>query len=435
MLLVSALESFGSFRELVEIGRGGMSVVYRARDAQGQIVALKLLAPHVVSQPSAWMRFQQEATLSLLHPNIVRVLAAGVEQGVPYLVMEYVRGESLERRVRRCGALSPAEAVRLVEDVARALDFVHRRGIIHRDVKPSNILIREDGRAQLTDFGVAKLIGATHYTATNVRVGSVHYMAPEQVLGSYAITKAADIYALGATAFYALAARPPFEGENEIAIARQHVEQPPPSVSEFNPAVTQAASAVIQWAMDKSPAKRPPMAGTFARALKAAFESPAPLPARRALPARRTAAARTQSLLEGRRFWLALAIVMAILLLMFALVLVAIFESVSTRSALLPTPSAAPRALIEFVPAPVSSPTPTARTVLTPTPTRMPRALSSWASPAMPEPLAATPLMRPRRRAPTPRPTRTPRPTVEPTPAPTPFPLITAIFSPLPSEP
>lgn len=345
---VNALASFGPFRDLVEVGRGGMSVVYRARDAQGQVVALKLLAPHVVSQPSAWARFQQEATLSLLHPNIVRVLAAGVEQGTPYLVMEYVEGESLERRVQRRGALSPSEVVRIIEDVARALDFVHQRGVVHRDVKPSNILIRTDGRAQLTDFGIARLIGMTQFTATHVRIGSVHYMAPEQVLGGYEVTKAADIYALGVTAFYALTARHPFEGENEIAIARQHVEQPPPSASTLNPAVPPTASAVIQWAMEKAPEKRPPMAGTFARALKAAFESPVVLSRPSRPRVQRAATSRVS--LEGQRFWVALALVVAVLLLMFALVLVAILESISARPTPLPLPAATPRALIEILP-------------------------------------------------------------------------------------
>ncbi|MCS6774718.1 MAG: serine/threonine protein kinase, partial [Thermoflexales bacterium] len=138
------LKEFGRFTGLVEIGRGGMSVVYRARSPEGELVALKLLAPHLVTSPSARARFEQEGALRLDHPNIVPVLEFGVEQGTPYLVMPYINGESLEQRVQRCGPLQPETFLPILEDIARALDYAHKHGVIHRDVKPSNVLIRAD---------------------------------------------------------------------------------------------------------------------------------------------------------------------------------------------------------------------------------------------------------------------------------------------------
>jgi serine/threonine-protein kinase len=268
------MRRFGPYSDLVEIGRGGMSVVYRATAPDGRLVVLKLMAPHLVGNATAQRRFEQEGRLKLNHPNIARVYRIGLHDGTPYIEMEYIAGETLSALVARCGPLSPPTAARILADIASALDYAHCRGVIHRDIKPSNIIIRPEGRAVLTDFGVAKLPDATAYTATTARVGSVLFMSPEQAAGAYELTPAADVYALGATIYYALTGRPPFWGSSDVAIARQHIEQMPPHPSDIQPALPRAVGDVLMRALAKSPAQRPPSAGALARdyrlALKAA---------------------------------------------------------------------------------------------------------------------------------------------------------------------
>jgi serine/threonine-protein kinase len=265
---------FGSYSRLFEIGRGGMATVYRATAPDGNLVALKLLGIHLASDKTAVNRFKTESQLGLLHPNIVRVNNAGVVDETPFIEMEYVPGESLDRLILRQGALTPAQLAPILEDAARALDHAHAQSVVHRDVKPSNILIRSDGRAMLADFGVAKAAGVTAYTATTARVGSVFYMSPEQAAGAYDITRATDVYSLGVTAYYALSGRHPFEGDSDVAIARQHVDQLPPPLSRVNPDIPQPVSDAVMAALEKNPARRPASAGAFAHAFVAALTAP-----------------------------------------------------------------------------------------------------------------------------------------------------------------
>ncbi len=272
------MQSFASYRNLVEIGRGGMATVYRATASNGNLVALKVLAHHLVSDDSARQRFQQESNLDLIHPNIVHVVDRGIADGVPYFAMEYVVGDSLDRILLRRGRLAPLELLPVLKDAARALDYAHRRGVIHRDVKPSNILVRENGQALLADFGVAKAGERTAYTATRVRIGSAYYMSPEQALGMPEITKAADIYALGVTAYYALTGRHPFEGDSEIAVARMHVDQPPAPLTALDRAIPDGVSQAVLWALAKAPANRPASASQFVYELEKALETPAAPP-------------------------------------------------------------------------------------------------------------------------------------------------------------
>ncbi|MCL6511913.1 MAG: protein kinase [Anaerolineae bacterium] len=279
------MRNFGPYTNLVEIGRGGMAMVYRATAPDGHLVALKLMPVHLAADATTRARFEQESRLSLNHPNIVRVNKAGVVDGTPYIEMEYVAGESLDRLVARAGPLPPQALARILLDIGRALDYAHGRGVIHRDVKPSNIIIRSDGSALLTDFGVAKTAGITAYTATTARVGSVFFMSPEQAAGAFEITKASDIYSLGVTAYYALTGRVPFEAGSDVAIARQHIEQPPPHISDAHPAIPRAVGNVVMWALEKSPSRRPASAGAFARSFSAALSAPpAPAPPRPATP-------------------------------------------------------------------------------------------------------------------------------------------------------
>lgn len=271
------MRSFGPYTNLAEIGRGGMAVVYRATAPDGRLVALKLLPPYLAADATLRARFVQESNLGLDHPNIVRVNRSGVIDGTPYIEMEYVAGESLDRLVMRSGPLAPESLARILLDVGRALDYAHARGVIHRDVKPSNVIVRADGGATLADFGVAKMAGITAYTATLARVGSVFFMSPEQAAGAFEITPASDIYSLGATAYYALTGHAPFEAGSDVAIARQHIEAPPRHVSDLRPGIPRAVGDVVLWALQKAPSQRPASAGAFARSFAAALNAPTPI--------------------------------------------------------------------------------------------------------------------------------------------------------------
>jgi len=281
------MQRFGPYRDLVEIGRGGMSVVYRATAPDGRLIVLKLMAPHLAGNITARRRFELEGRLTLNHPNIARVHRAGLHDGTPFIEMEYVAGETLSTRVARQGPLSPSAAARILADVADALDYAHRLGVIHRDIKPSNIIIRPEGQAVLTDFGVAKLPDATAYTATTARVGSVLFMSPEQAAGAYTLAPASDIYSLGATIYYTLTGRAPFQGSTDVAIARQHIEQAPPHPSDIQPALPRAVGDVLMRALAKLPSQRPSSAGALARSFQAALkttERAASVASARALP-------------------------------------------------------------------------------------------------------------------------------------------------------
>ena len=269
------MRSFASYSNLVEIGRGGMAKVYRANSPTGHLVALKVLALHLANDQSARLRFKQESNLGLQHPNIVRVIESDFDdtRGEPYIVMEYVPSESLEQRLARVKRLAPADVARIITDVARALDYAHEKGIVHRDVKPGNILLRtSNDQALLTDFGIAKTPFATAFTATIARVGSVLYMSPEQANGTPSLTRASDIYSLAVTAYYALSGRHPFESTDPIVVARQHIDARPPHVCDQNPSIPRTVGDVVMQTLSKQPYQRPPSAGRFARLLTEAVQ-------------------------------------------------------------------------------------------------------------------------------------------------------------------
>ena len=252
--------------ELEELlGQGATGVVYRARrTGRPGSVALKLLRAELVDDPVDLERFIREAALArgFEHPNLVEILDAGVADRRPYIAMTYVEGLSLDARLRGRGALPAADAVALVEEIAAGLDVLHRNGIVHRDVKPGNILLARDGRAVLTDLGLAKAKSLAVLTHAGTPLGTVGYMAPEVIRGESA-TRSSDVYALGCVAVEAFTGRPPFEGSRlEIAVA--HLDATPPEAG--RPAVAR----VIRWALEKEPAARPDSAGAFGDALRSA---------------------------------------------------------------------------------------------------------------------------------------------------------------------
>lgn len=215
---------------LEPIARGGMGEVWRAEDTVlGRIVALKVLLPALSGDPGFAERFRTEARAmaALSDPNIVEVYDYGQDQGVAYLVMQLVPGEALYSLLSRVGPLPAPQAMGLVAQAARALHQAHSIGIVHRDVKPGNLLIRPDGRLVLTDFGIARIVAADRFTAAGDIVGTASYLAPEQVLGA-PVGPAADIYALGVVAYECLAGVLPFVADTPIAVALMQARDVPP---------------------------------------------------------------------------------------------------------------------------------------------------------------------------------------------------------------
>ena len=255
-----------------ELGRGGMARVLSARDLRlDRVVAVKLLAGG--PDPTARQRFVHEAraAAAFTHPHAVSVFDAGESDGQLYLVMELVDGETLAAAITRRGALPVAEALRVVDQVLQALDAAHRAGVVHRDVKPSNVLLSADGVAKLGDFGIAKRIlePATNLTSTGQFIGTPTHLAPEQVMGQ-PVTPATDVYSAGVLLFELLTAAPPFAGETPLATAIAHRDAPVPDVRDRRPDVPPVVAAALRRAMAKAPTDRFATAGDMRRALAAA---------------------------------------------------------------------------------------------------------------------------------------------------------------------
>jgi serine/threonine protein kinase len=244
----------GRYRLEARIGAGGMSTVYRALDETLQRqVAIKLMNREVASDSDQLERFRREAraVAQLSHPHVVGVIDAGEDNGSPYIVLEYVEGETLKERTRRQGRLPVAEAVAYAIEIARALGAAHARHIVHRDVKPQNVLIDEEGSAKVTDFGIARTLEEEGLTADGRVLGTTDYVSPEQALGQ-PVTGQSDLYSLGIVLYEMLTGEVPFKGENQVAVAMKHVRETLPDVQTKRPEVSSALAAVV----DRATAKR-----------------------------------------------------------------------------------------------------------------------------------------------------------------------------------
>jgi eukaryotic-like serine/threonine-protein kinase len=247
----------GRYRLDAQIGTGGMSTVYRAFDTVlERQVAIKLLHRNIAQDSDQLERFRREAraVAQLNHPHIVTVIDAGEDdsalEGGPFIVFEYVEGETLKDRIRRHGRLSIAESVAYAIEVARALGAAHERGIVHRDVKPQNVLVDEEGSAKVTDFGIARTLDQEGLTADGRVLGTTDYVSPEQALG-HAVTGQSDLYSLGIVLFEMLTGDVPFKGENQVAVAMKHVREELPDVQVRRPEVSSALAAVVDRATAK----------------------------------------------------------------------------------------------------------------------------------------------------------------------------------------
>ncbi|HWQ15159.1 MAG TPA: protein kinase, partial [Roseiflexaceae bacterium] len=248
-----------------KIGEGGMARVYRGRDLRlNRRVAIKVLHSHHASDMGFLQRFHHEAqaAANLHHPAIVDVYDVGQDDGVHYIVMEYVEGSDLKSYIRT-GPLPIEEAVAIAAAVAEGLEAAHRLGMVHRDVKPQNIIVGPDGHVKITDFGIAKSALSTAMTETGVTFGTADYISPEQAQGQPA-TPRSDVYALGVTLFEMLTGRLPFTGDSSIAVAMQHVSAEPPPPRMFNPRITPQLEALVLRALAKRPEDRPASAREFA---------------------------------------------------------------------------------------------------------------------------------------------------------------------------
>jgi serine/threonine protein kinase len=425
--------TLGPYQVLEKIGYGGMAEVYKGfHPALNRYVAIKLLGQSLGADPNFARRFQREAqAIAVLdHPNIVQVFDFGAQPLSPegdeihYLVMEYVEGRDLraemEGRVSAAEPFTPGEITHILGQVAEALDYAHQHGVVHRDIKPGNILVTDDGRVVLTDFGLAMLRDRASQATLGNSFGTPEYIAPEQAIDSRAASPQSDIYALGVILYEMVTGRLPFEDESPLSLALKHINQEPTPPGRYVPDLPEAVEAVILQALAKEPADRFSMAQGMVDALNQAWKVPALLPigGRTSLPA-----------LSARGSLLQVLLVLGVL----ALVIIGLIGGFtllrggSSSALAVVTASATPTPLptITETSARTETPSPTAATA-TASPSRTPTSIPSPTGTSTPT-ATPTPTAKPTRtktRTPTPSPPPTDTPTsVPPPPSPTSTPV------------
>jgi serine/threonine protein kinase len=262
----------GRYEIKEKLGSGGMAVVYKARCTWlDRIVTVKVLRDELVNDEEFVRRFRQEAqaVARLSHPNIVSVYDVGQEDGTYYIVMEYIDGQTLKEMIKEKGKLSPEKAIDLTSQICSALEHAHENNIIHRDIKPHNILMTSRGKVKVADFGIARAAAETTVTHPGKIMGSVHYLSPEQARGEV-VGISSDLYSAGAVLYEMLTGRVPFEGESPISVALKHLQDPIIPPRELDPTIPEPVEQVILRALNKDPKKRFSSAREMLKALKAA---------------------------------------------------------------------------------------------------------------------------------------------------------------------
>ncbi|MCX7963660.1 MAG: protein kinase [Candidatus Sumerlaea chitinivorans] len=268
----------GKYEILEVIGRGGMGTVYKARQHNlDRIVALKMLSEEMASDPEFRARFQQEAQVvaRLNHPNIVAVYDIEPYQATFCIIMEFVEGKSLQKIIDE-GGLPERDILLIGAQIARALHYAHERGVVHRDIKPDNILVTRENIAKITDFGIARFRESKLRTQTGISMGTPRFMSPEQVTGKN-VDGQSDLYSLGVCLYYALTGKVPFDGENAIAIATRHIYESPVPPSQLNPSISAEAEKVVMRALEKTKAERFATGEEMAQALEQAAGAKRPI--------------------------------------------------------------------------------------------------------------------------------------------------------------
>lgn len=267
-------KTLGPYRLGAVLGEGTMGVVYKATRSDGEVVALKVLKLALAEDETYRQRFRHEARAAqeVQHAHLVPVLDAGVADGRAYLAVAYVAGRSLAEQLQAEGPLAVIDVARIAAQLGAALDALHRRGLVHRDVKPANVMVAKDAGAALTDFGLAKGTGYTVLTRAGQVVGTMDYLAPELIRGGSA-TPATDIYALGCVLVECLTGAPPFGHRDLFEVGAAHLDEIPPDPSEARPDVSAAVSEVVLLALAKEPDARPATGTMYAHLLRAAAAS------------------------------------------------------------------------------------------------------------------------------------------------------------------
>jgi serine/threonine protein kinase len=264
-------QTCGPYRVEELLGEGGMGFVYRAVDASGRTVALKLVKGEIAKDSVFRRRFDREARTAarIGHQNVVPVLDTGEYEGIPYMAQQFIAGGSLEHRIKRDGRLELAFALDVCTQVADGLDAMHAEGLFHRDVKPANILLDETDKAYITDFGLMKDRDASVLTRAGQALGSMDYMAPEQIRGEE-VTAQSDVYALGCVMCECLSGKPPFADRQGMRILWAHLQEEPPDPCAERSDVPADVSWAILRALEKEPEKRPPTATAYAHMVRIA---------------------------------------------------------------------------------------------------------------------------------------------------------------------
>src|SRR4051812_40835026 len=261
----------GRYRALKRLGSGGMAEVWCAEDeVLGRRVALKLLGGRFATDPEFRERFRREAQAAagLTHPDIVGIFDRAGRGGTPYIAMELVDGQTLKELVQQRGPLPSQMAVELTEQILRALGYAHRRGIVHRDVKPQNVILDPEGQAKVADFGIARAANS-QMTQAGAMIGTVQYLSPEQANG-FPVDRRSDLYSTGIVLYELLTGNVPFDGEAPISIALKHVNELPVPPGQLQPGISPALEAVVLRALEKDPNRRYQTAEEFIAALEQA---------------------------------------------------------------------------------------------------------------------------------------------------------------------